>query len=87
MADVADPYSDDEEEEAASEEAIVVQRAMELIRKEFDPRNWKAFERVALKGESATDVANELGVAPQTIRQANYRIRRRLKLILEDLVE
>lgn len=87
MADVADPYSDDDEMEAETEEAIVVQRAMELIRKEFDPRNWKAFERVALKGESATDVANELGVAPQVIRQANYRIRRRLKLILEDLVE
>ena len=60
---------------------------MELIRSEFDPRNWKAFEQVALHGRSATEVAAETGVAPQTVRQANYRIRRRLKLILEDLVE
>lgn len=87
MADLADPINDDEVEESASEDAVVVQRAMDLIEPEFDPRNWKAFERVALKGESATEVANELGVAPQAIRQANYRIRRRLRLILEDLVE
>lgn len=92
MADVADPYAadvyaDGDEDEAASEEAIVVQRAMELIRGEFAPKNWAAFERVALKGESATEVAHEIGVAPQAIRQANYRIRRRLKLILEDLVD
>ena len=87
MADLADPINDEEIDESASEDALVVQRAMELIEPEFDPRNWKAFERVALKGESATEVANELGVAPQAIRQANYRIRRRLRLILEDLVE
>ena len=56
MADVADPINDDDVEESASDDAVVVQRAMELIQSEFDPRNWKAFERVALKGESATEV-------------------------------
>lgn len=88
MAEVPDPIgeeSDESEEEA--EHAIVVHRAMELIKPEFDPRNWAAFELVALKGRSATEVAEEMGVAPQTIRQANYRIRRRLRLILQDLVE
>lgn len=85
MADVADPLTS--EEEAASEDAIVVQRAMEMIQPEFDPRNWSAFEEVALKGQSAAAVARQLGVEPQTIRQANYRIRRRLRLILEDLVD
>ena len=81
---VPDSLSDDDPE---SEDAIVVQRAMELIKPEFDPRNWDAFEEVALKGASAADVARQLGVEPQTIRQANYRIRRRLKLILQDLVD
>ncbi|MFK7821966.1 MAG: hypothetical protein AB8G99_24930, partial [Planctomycetaceae bacterium] len=85
MAAVADPLSD--EDDAESEDAIVVQRAMELIRPEFDPKNWSAFEEVALKGASAVEVAKRLGVQPQAIRQANYRIRRRLRLILEDLVE
>ena len=87
MADLADPFADDSEDEAESDDALIVQRAMDLIKGEFDPRNWKAFEQVALEGRSATEVATELGVAAQTVRQANYRIRRRLRLILEDLVE
>ena len=87
IANVADPLQDDSEEETTSDDAVVVQRAMELIRPEFDPRNWAAFEEVALRGRSATEVAAETGVAPQTVRQANYRIRRRLRLILEDLVD
>ncbi len=82
---VADPMTADEESE--SEDAIVVQRALELIRPEFDPRNWSAFEEVALKGASAVEIAHKYGVTAQAVRQANYRIRRRLRLILEDLVE
>ena len=84
---VADPFGDETEEQAGSEDAFIVQRAMDLIKDEFDPRNWAAFEQVALHERSAADVAQEIGVAAQTIRQANYRIRRRLKLVLEDLVD
>lgn len=87
MSEVPMSAPGEDDDEGESEDAIVVQRAMELIKPEFSERNWSAFERVALHGESAADVANELGVAGQTIRQANYRIRRRLRLILEDLVE
>ena len=87
IAGLADPFVDDSEEETEADDALIVHRAMELIKAEFDPRNWAAFEQVALHGRTATEVADELGVAAQTIRQANYRIRRRLRLILEDLVE
>ena len=87
ISEVPDPLADESEEEAQADDALVVHRAMEMIREEFDPRNWGAFEQVALKGRSASEVAQELGVAPQTILQENYRIRRRLRLILEDLVE
>lgn len=87
ISEVPDPLGDDSEEEAEADDALVVHRAMDMIRGEFDPRNWSAFEEVALKGRSASEVARELNVAAQTIRQANYRIRRRLRLILEDLVD
>ena len=86
ISEVPDPLVDDEEQ-AASENAFIVQRAMELIRDEFEPRNWNAFVEVAIKDRPATEVAKELGVGPQVIRQANYRIRRRLRLVLEDLVD
>lgn len=87
LANFADPIPEDDEteEDAAEENAIVVQRAMELISAEFSARNWAAFQRVAIEGHSAVEVANELGINPQVIRQANYRIRRRLRLVLQDL--
>ena len=87
IGELADPFVDDTEEDSEADDALIVRRAMEMIQGEFDPRNWSAFEEIALKGRSATEVADELGVAAQTIRQANYRIRRRLRLILEDFVE
>ena len=69
------------------ENALVVQRAMEMVKPEFDERNWKTFWQVAVEGRSAVDVAEEFNVSPQAVRQANYRIRRRLRLVLQDLGE
>ena len=86
LADVADPLADDSVEQSQSDDAMVVRRAMELIQPEFDPKNWAAFEQVAMKGRKATEVAEEMGMKPQVVRQANYRIRRRLRTVLHDLV-
>jgi DNA-directed RNA polymerase specialized sigma24 family protein len=58
-----------------------------LIKPEFSAQNWAAFEKVAMEGHSATEIAKSLNVNPQTIRQANYRIRRRLRGVLQDLVD
>ena len=85
LARVADPVADDSNDEASEESAFIVQRAMDMIKSEFSPQNWAAFERVALQGEGAADVARELGLGPQAVRQANYRIRRRLRTVLMDL--
>jgi len=82
-----DPLGEDDKQAAADEHTMLVQRAMELIRPEFSERNWQAFLKVAIDGQSATEIAEELGVNPQVIRQANYRIRRRLRLVLQDLIE
>lgn len=87
MANTPDPLSEDDETEAAQEHALIVQRAMEIIKPEFDARNFEAFKQVALEGRPATEVAAELDVSPQVVRQANYRIRRRLRSILEGLVD
>ena len=77
----------DDEAETESENALVVQQAMELVRPEFDERNWKAFWQVAVEGRTAVEVALEFNVSPQTVRQANYRIRRRLRRVLQGLEE
>ena len=76
-----------EDDEAESENSLVVQRALEMIKDEFDPRNWSTFWQVAIEGRSAVEVAEEYEVSAQVVRQANYRIRRRLRLVLQDLVD
>lgn len=91
IANAPDPLIGEEdensEEEAENENAIVVRRAMELIKPEFSEQNWSAFEKIVMDGASATDIANDLGISPQAVRQANYRIRRRLRILLEGLVD
>jgi DNA-directed RNA polymerase specialized sigma24 family protein len=82
LANVSDPLNDDETGDD-SEHALLVQRALELIEPEFQPQNWVAFQQVTLDGRSAAEVAAEMGVGSQVVRQANYRIRRRLRLLLE----
>jgi len=84
---LADPLGEDDEEAAEDEHTMIVQRAMELIRPEFSEQNRKAFLKVAIDGNSATEIAEELGVNPQAIRQANDRIHRRQRLVLQDLIE
>ncbi len=87
LADVADPLSADAEGDEPAENALVVRRALDLVQPEFTSVNWSAFWQVAMEGRSAVDVARELNLNPQAVRQANYRIRHRLRLVLQDLVE
>ncbi len=87
FSNVPDPLPEDDEEEAQTEQAQVVQRALEMIKPQFTKRNWDAFWRVAVDGESAVDVAADVGMSAQAVRQANYRIRRRLRLVLQDIVD
>jgi RNA polymerase sigma-70 factor, ECF subfamily len=82
-----DPLGDDDEEEAGEDHALLVQRAMDMIKPEFSEQNWAAFLRVAIEGCSAVEVAESINVNAQVVRQANYRIRRRLRLVLQDLIE
>lgn len=81
LANITGPLDADAGDD--SEHTLLVRRALELIEPEFQPQNWAAFRQVTLQGRSAAEVAEEMGVAPQVVRQANYRIRRRLRLLLE----
>lgn len=89
IASAPDPFADEQEDsdDAENENAIVVRRAMDLIKPEFSKQNWAAFEKIVIDGVSATDIAKQLGISPQAVRQANYRIRRRLRVLLEGLYD
>jgi RNA polymerase sigma-70 factor (ECF subfamily) len=65
-------------------DAILVHRALALIQVEFEERTWKAFWRSAVDGQAAADIAKELGMTPRAVRQAKYRVLRRLRQELTD---
>jgi RNA polymerase sigma-70 factor, ECF subfamily len=61
----------------------LVRRALELVRKEVEPSSWLAFWRIAVEGQSSAEVAHDLGLTPSAVRQAKYRVLRRLRRELD----
>lgn len=62
---------------------LLVHRALRLVRNDFSEHNWQAFWRLAVEGQSATEIADELDMTPSAVRQAKYRVLCRLREELE----
>lgn len=62
-------------------------RAMELVRTEFEDRTWQAFWRSVVEGHDTADIAADLGVSTNAVRQYKSRVLRRLRQELGDIPE
>ena len=60
---------------------------LERIRAQFEPRTWQAFWRMAVDGRSSAEVAAELGMTKHSVRQAKFRVARRLREELGELFD
>lgn len=69
----------------ANIEVEITRRAMDLVRIEFEEKSWLAFQRTAVDGKLAADVAVELGMSVAAVYKAKSRIFRRLRQQLGDL--
>jgi RNA polymerase sigma-70 factor (ECF subfamily) len=65
----------------------VVDRALELMRAEFEPATWRAFWEVAANGRRAADVGAELGLSANAVHIAKSRVLRRLREELADMLD
>jgi RNA polymerase sigma-70 factor (ECF subfamily) len=65
----------------------LVNRALELMRSEFEPATWRACWAFAVEGRPAADVAAELGITPNAVYLAKARVLRRLRAELDGLLE
>jgi RNA polymerase sigma-70 factor (ECF subfamily) len=62
----------------------IVHRALEMVRDEFEERTWQAFWRSTVAGQSASEIAQELGMTEGAVRQAKYRVLGRLRGLLDE---
>ena len=65
--------------------ACVGQRARDVIRRDFEPSTWQAFERIVLEGQSAREVAEALGMTVAAVYMAKSRVLNRLRAELQDM--
>jgi RNA polymerase sigma-70 factor, ECF subfamily len=82
------------EEGSAEDEATIVQekrlvydRAVTLLRTEFETRTWQAFWRVTVEGEAVAGVAHDLTMTPNAVYVARSRVLKRLREEFVDLIE
>jgi RNA polymerase sigma-70 factor, ECF subfamily len=78
--------SNQDPEIRAAEHALF-HRALELLRKDFEPKTWQAFWRVVVDERTPNEVADELGMRPGTVRVAKSRVLQRLRQKLGDVID
>ena len=65
----------------------LMDRALQVVRAEFEDCTWKAFWRVTVEGCDTAAVAADLGITAGAVRQAKSRVLRRRAHELGDLPE
>jgi RNA polymerase sigma-70 factor (ECF subfamily) len=64
----------------------VINRAVTLLRRDFQPATWEAFWQTAALGRPGSEVAAELGLSANAVRIARCRVLHRLRQQLEGLL-
>ena len=62
-------------------------RLLELIRPQFQPTTWQAFQGIMLQGERPAGVAARLGISVNAVLLAKSRVLRRLRLETKGLID
>lgn len=75
---VPDPLSEDDSF-APGEERQVLHRTLETLKIGFESQTWQAFWMSTVDDLPAAEVAERLGMSPVAVRQAKFRVLRRLR--------
>lgn len=84
MAAIPEELPEDSDIVLRQETDRLMHRGIELVRAEFEDRTWKAFWRSAVEGEPTADIARDMGISTNAVRQAKSRVLRRLRSELGD---
>lgn len=75
------------QESALCEQSILINRVLDELRPHFDDSSWQAFWQAEIRERPRQDVADELQMSVAAVNQAIYRIRKRLREELNELIE
>lgn len=84
FADIPALLDAEEEPDEHAAGVALAHRAVRLIRAEFEPHTWQAFERLTMLDQPVADVAAALDMTPAAVRQARYRVLVRVRELLAD---
>jgi RNA polymerase sigma-70 factor, ECF subfamily len=79
LAQLADPTSDLARQWDQDHDQQVFQKLLATVQADFAPSTWQAFNRFAVEGWPAAQVAGELGLTESAVVQAKFRILKRLR--------
>jgi RNA polymerase sigma-70 factor (ECF subfamily) len=68
-------------------QSYLVQRAMQLMRAEFEPSTYEACWEFVAEARPASEVAAQLGLTPNAVYLAKARVLRRLREVLDGLID
>jgi RNA polymerase sigma-70 factor, ECF subfamily len=86
LQEVPGPDPEVELSESHDEVTELYHRALELVRSEFEERTWSAFWQVAVENRTTAEVAAQMGITINAVRQAKSRVLRRLKEEMGELI-
>jgi RNA polymerase sigma-70 factor (ECF subfamily) len=64
---------------SAQERAELLSRALQMVKGDFEEATWQAFWQSAVEGTATAEIAEKLDMKPNAVRQARYRVTRRLR--------
>lgn len=89
LSELADPFSGNSDETPSGESAPEsgdLFRKLQSIRMDYEHSTWQAFWLTVVEGQSPADVAKDLHISAGSVRQAKYKILRRLRTELNGLL-
>jgi RNA polymerase sigma-70 factor (ECF subfamily) len=86
LQEVPDPVPDEADPSETDLVRRQLRRALEDLRGEFEERTWRAFWEVQMEGRGTDEVGAALGMTAAAVRKAKFRVLRRLRQELGDLL-
>jgi RNA polymerase sigma-70 factor (ECF subfamily) len=79
LSQLEDPASDLSQQWDQDHDRHVFDQLMTVVKADFEPATWEAFQQFALQGQKAAEVAARLGLSENAVLLAKSRVLKRLR--------